>query len=747
MGNEDLIMSAYNKRLMIGIIMAKASDIEQRQILSGITNQAVALDMDITIFSNIFNSSEYNKNISKENNIYELIESDRIDGLILAAESITDPELQQYIFRKIMGRTDIPVIVTGAEIDGLTCINPDTSCDIEKITDHIIDVHKLTDIDFLTGSDNARISHERIKGFRNSLIKHNLHFDENNVIFGDFRISSGENLAEQYINHRRRIPQAVICANDYMAFGLCDRLIKNGFRIPEDITVTGYEYIEERVYHSPLLTTFQSNRKEIGALAVRMLYKKMTGIECTESDEYHGHMIMGNSCSCGVNNKELIEEISKIRKTMYYHKLNDTSVLEQPLTECRSVTEFVKVLSSHSYLLPEVSGLFICLCDDWCKSINFQNSQQIDRIMTLYGIIDIHSTVNAPVVFNKKSLFPDTALSENSPSILYCCPLFFGDDEFGYAVIRYEDSDKYSYNYFQWFRIVSNTLAFLKMKNDVNYLLQFQNLSSFYDSVTGLYSRQGAENMLNIMLGNAPSGQNFIMIMIRTGFANYNSGIKQNNLSDNLNITLEIADILKKLIQNKNELCGRFDENLFVFAGTGNYTENSERILSDRLQTLLRHSEMYQNTYGANSFICASMTKPTAKVDFNHEAEILMQNINKRTEKIIEKQAMPNYEQYARFRNDIYCNPRKLMPTNEVCCKFNLSYGHFRATYKSYFDISYHQDCIMSKISLAKYLLITTNMNISAIAEECGYDDDKYFMHQFRQMTLCTPNQYRIYNK
>ncbi|HPY85761.1 MAG TPA: substrate-binding domain-containing protein [Ruminococcus flavefaciens] len=76
-------------------------------------------------------------------------------------------------------------------------------------------------------------------------------FGEGNVIYGNFWINTGEDLAVDYISGKRRIPQAVICANDYMAFGLLDKLFDNDITPPDDITVIGYEHIGERIYHSP----------------------------------------------------------------------------------------------------------------------------------------------------------------------------------------------------------------------------------------------------------------------------------------------------------------------------------------------------------------------------------------------------------------------------------------------------------------------------------------------------------------
>jgi AraC-like DNA-binding protein len=147
--------------------------------------------------------------------------------------------------------------------------------------------------------------------------------------------------------------------------------------------------------------------------------------------------------------------------------------------------------------------------------------------------------------------------------------------------------------------------------------------------------------------------------------------------------------------------------------------------------------------YGINSFVCAKLAVPAENADYYSNIQALEHDIQISTEKLSSKLTLPNYDKYAHIRNEIYLNPKKNLSAQDVSQRLYVSYGHFRATYKTYFDVSYHQDCIMSKISLAKHLLLTSTMSISSIANCCGYDDDKYFMHQFRQYTNCTPNQYR----
>ena len=108
-----------------------------------------------------------------------------------------------------------------------------------------------------------------------------------------------------------------------------------------------------------------------------------------------------------------------------------------------------------------------------------------------------------------------------------------------------------------------------------------------------------------------------------------------------------------------------------------------------------------------------------------------------------DKKQHADFMTYLRVRNELYQNPQNEWSAQQISSRLNVSYGHFRSTYKELFGISFHQDSIRSRIYYAKFLLLTTSMSLSAIAYKCGYDDDKYFLRQFRQLVGITPNTYK----
>ena len=133
--------------------------------------------MDTAIFSNIYCFDKYYAGTEVENKIYDLITSERLKGLILTAESILNPDLQQYIYQRIVKR-NVPFVVTGAELEGMVCINNDVTTDFEDITRHLVEVHHFTEIDVLTGWKEVETSQQRVQGCRNVLEEHGIAFPE-----------------------------------------------------------------------------------------------------------------------------------------------------------------------------------------------------------------------------------------------------------------------------------------------------------------------------------------------------------------------------------------------------------------------------------------------------------------------------------------------------------------------------------------------------------------------------------------
>ena len=734
-------MSTIKNRHIFAVVTARASASEQKQILDGIISQGLKMNTDIVVISNIYNASEYNDFIALENNIYSMISSQMPEGFIITGDSFINQKLLEKVLSYLDKHNNIPVVCSGSVTERYPSADSCTVSDFEQLTDHLIDEHHFSYIDILTGPRNLATSHERVSGYLRSMQKHGLHTDSTNILYGDFWTSSGENTALSYIKGERIMPQAVICANDYMAFAMCDTFVRHGIRIPDDITVIGYEYIGDRTNHYPILTTYERNRRALGAMLLNRLYKNVTG-KCPEKNiSLEGKIIRGDTCPCGSEYSLLSQEITENHRQQFISSLNDTGMLEQVLTNSKTISDLIRELKNHSYFLPEVSGLFLCLNEDWCISPEIKNRDSINY-MICYSIIDKFINNPPPVHFSRTELLPDSIRTNDTPNAYFCFPLFFMDRDLGFIIFRYDSSANPGNPSINWIKIISNALEFLRMKNDINYLMQCRNLSELHDSATGLYNRTGFINELDICVRNTGNISDIMLLLIR-----FNSGSKISDyeyIFEKTSFLTDTAEIFRLIADSPGKICARIEKNAFAVAVTDyNGCNQYERQIADRVETMMYGCFKKHRIYGPDFSTIVTLSR---KITANECPQILL-DLQTRSESEISLinncSDNPDYVKYCTLRNSNYLRPSDIPDSSEACRKFCLSSGHFCAMYRHFFENSYHQDNILMRIRLAKYLLISSGMSISSIAEKCGYNNEKYFMQQFRLITGMTPNMYR----
>lgn len=727
-------------RPIIGVVGSQVSSNEQKQILNGIISQAQKLNMDTVIISNVYNGSRFEPSMVVENQIYELVASDVFDGIILTP-MVYEPELKGKIF-SILANAKIPVVAAGVDDETIDSVNIDIVKDFEKLTDHFVEKHGYTDIAILTGPEKIETSHERVRGYRASLEKHGIPFDQDKVYYGDFWLQSGEVLAKKYINGELKMPQAIICTNEFMAFGLIDTLMENGIDIPEKMAVAGYEHVNERIFHVPILTTCLRARFELGSAAVKMLYRKITE-EITDeakiTEDFSGKIMTGDSCSCGVEKEALISELSSFRNERHHSMMNLWGLFEERLTECRSVENYCEVLAGFAYLIHDVKKMYLCLRDNWCESENKGINES--PLMMCYPVYGCDGEREKFAFFQRLQIFPDYVPEPDVPSGFYLCPMYFGSRIYGYIILQYDCPNGYDDAFRNWLKSASQALEFLRMKNDVKMLMEYQDMSVFYDSTTGLCNKTGFRNTLEFAV-KSNAEKNVLLLLLKTRV--FTKKIDLEATADKIRDAETTADILLHLSDSDSAICGTLDPNLYAFAVLGDgYDYDTALFLEDKVKALMLRKEPYIRNNGIDSFFCRCICVKGSDFDYNNAMETLNEQISEQLRHVSEKRSLQNYSDFAELRRELYLDPIEPPDTDNACRGFRCSPGHFRRLYKERFDISFHQDIITAKIYLAKYMLLTTILDVTAVAEKCGYDDYKYFLRQFQQTSGFTPSLYR----
>ncbi len=126
----------------------------------------------------------------------------------------------------------------------------------------------------VTGPKDNVLTLARREGVLQERERLDLPMREEWVIRGDFSLESGYQAAEQIIAMNER-PTSVFCASDQMAFGLISGLHAAGIRVPEDISVLGFDDVELAAFYVPRLTTIRQNRRALGTKAAQRVLASM----------------------------------------------------------------------------------------------------------------------------------------------------------------------------------------------------------------------------------------------------------------------------------------------------------------------------------------------------------------------------------------------------------------------------------------------------------------------------------------
>ena len=127
----------------------------------------------------------------------------------------------------------------------------------------------------MAGTRQTYVNSERMKGLAKALDQYGMNLSNVDVLEASFSEEKAYELAKAYLQEKQ--PTAFLCFSDLMAFGVLKAVKEAGLRIPEDISVTGFDDLVLSRYTQPPLTTIRQNFVEIGKLSARLLQDIIDG--------------------------------------------------------------------------------------------------------------------------------------------------------------------------------------------------------------------------------------------------------------------------------------------------------------------------------------------------------------------------------------------------------------------------------------------------------------------------------------
>lgn len=210
---------------------------------------------------------EYQNSSTKRESLTRLAKHKMVDGLLILSH-------WPLIFKEVLDleQMEFPYVTVDGSVSGLktNCVGVDNFGGALKAVEYLIGLgHRK--IGFITGPPDQRHSTERIGGYKEALKRNNIEYDEKIIFPGDFHKKSGQE-GMKYLLNLSSPPSAVFVANDNMALAAMKIVKENHLRIPEEISIVGFDDIEVASQLDPPLTTVRQPLYQMGEEAAKLLF-------------------------------------------------------------------------------------------------------------------------------------------------------------------------------------------------------------------------------------------------------------------------------------------------------------------------------------------------------------------------------------------------------------------------------------------------------------------------------------------
>lgn len=559
---------------LIGICLSTAHEEDRFNFIKELNKYAVEKGYRLIIFNSCADLYEQNSANNEESSaVFRLVPYEKLSALIIFPNIMYNDKAVEDAVAGCR-KHNIPVISIDKELDGCHCFAFSNANVFKQLCRHVICDHGARNVFMIAGFKDNIYSEERIRVFKEVLQENNIPVDENNIGYGCFwELPTIEVLKKWFIKEKREVPQAIICANDFMAITASSFLQKLGYKIPDDCIITGFDGIKQTEYLPPNITTCKQDFTTMGRLIIDTLQRIENGEDVTGPFYVDFNIIYSQSCGC---------------KPLSYE--NVTASITDLITTLRFSEERQKMVVSTQNVIPrimffdhlprllmkryKINTCIFAINDgifnppNFGTNYNMENcfSENMDVLFHSYGKNELEQCT-----IPRSRLIPRyDLLFENENPVIVCCANF-ADMILGYCVFQpeidineYEKIDVFMNttgaalgDFHNRMQIKSMNQKLMEINNDLQKISQ-------RDFMTGLFNRRGFFDKLSSVL-DTPENHGRQLVFISADLdglkiINDNFGHAE---GDNAIITVGRALLSSSL---QSEICARFGGDEFGVA-------------------------------------------------------------------------------------------------------------------------------------------------------------------------------------
>lgn len=294
---------------VIGVCITKIQDTPRSRTIKYLHEEATKHGFKLMLFNTSFDvTSDINEEIGVMG-VFDFINYNVIDALIIFSAGFIDNAMYKPIIEKAV-RAGVPVVLEDKLDDDCFTVRNSPEVAFEALINHVINDHGARDLFFVAGIKGNDYSEERTSIFKKVLSDNKIPFDDTMVDYGEFWDWPTQ-LVMDRLFEREKLPRAIICANDAMAITVCDRLLKKGIKVPEDVIVTGFDGSPGTEFSTPKITTCVIDMEGFSKKCIDIINAYFEGNKPEKYNDNPYVIRKTESCGCTDPNDADFKQVAK----------------------------------------------------------------------------------------------------------------------------------------------------------------------------------------------------------------------------------------------------------------------------------------------------------------------------------------------------------------------------------------------------------------------------------------------------
>jgi PAS domain S-box-containing protein len=286
--NELANASPRNGRPTVGLLIGGLSGDFQTILWAGVVDAAQERDVNLICFAD-----DRYATTAMRDMYYNLVGIEDLDGLITIG--MDTPEFVRDLCEHF---SPLPVVSVEYALEGIPSVLVDDYRGMHDLVSHLIEVHGCRHIAFILGPEGRLEAAERYRAYTDALAEHGISLDAELVTQGTYLRDSGADAVRLLLDERQVHCDAVVAANDSMAFGVLEALQARGIQVPQRVAVAGFDDVKESEHTITPLSTVRQPIYERGRKGLLVLLDLLAGAQVDERIVLPTEMVIRQSCGC-----------------------------------------------------------------------------------------------------------------------------------------------------------------------------------------------------------------------------------------------------------------------------------------------------------------------------------------------------------------------------------------------------------------------------------------------------------------